>query len=90
MLLEQKSLVRCRQANVDESHSVQRYSGPRLALTGLLILAIAIGIGRFAFTPILPAMQKDLGLTLRAAGLLASANYVGYFLGPFSALWLRL
>ena len=47
----------------------------------MLALAIAIGVGRFAFTPILPMMQKDYGLTLRMAGLLASANYVGYFIG---------
>jgi MFS family permease len=65
-------------------------SGLRLALTGLTILAIAIGIGRFAFTPILPAMQEQFGLSLRTAGLLASANYVGYFIGAFSAIWLRL
>ena len=65
-------------------------SGMRLAFTGLLILAIAIGIGRFAFTPILPVMQEDFGLSLRAAGLLASANYIGYFLGALSAIWLRL
>jgi len=62
----------------------------RLAVTGMLTLAVAIGIGRFAFTPILPVMQKDLGLSLRAAGLLASANYIGYFLGALSAIWLRL
>lgn len=35
-------------------------------------------------------MQKDLGLTLRAAGLLASMNYVGYFVGALSAIWVRL
>lgn len=61
-----------------------------LAVTGMLSLVVAIGIGRFAFTPILPMMQKDLGLTLRAAGLLASANYVGYFVGALSAIWLRI
>lgn len=62
----------------------------RLAVTGMLTLSVAIGIGRFAFTPILPVMQEDLGLSLRAAGLLASANYIGYFLGALSAIWLRL
>ncbi len=56
----------------------------------MLALAIAIGIGRFAFTPILPMMQKDYGLTLRMAGLLASANYVGYFIGALSAIWIRI
>ncbi len=59
----------------------------RLAISGLLALAIAIG--RFAFTPILPMMQKDYGLTLRMAGLLASVNYVGYFIGALSAIWIR-
>ena len=39
----------------------------QFALTGMLALAIAIGVGRFAFTPILPMMQKDHGLTLRMA-----------------------
>ena len=55
----------------------------------MLTLAVAIGIGRFAFTPILPMMQKDSGLSLAAAGWLASANYVGYFIGALSAIWIR-
>ena len=55
----------------------------------MLTLAAAIGIGRFAFTPILPMMQKDAGLSLAAAGWLASANYVGYFIGALSAIWIR-
>src|SRR5882724_10704726 len=59
-------------------------------MSGMLALAIAIGVGRFAFTPILPMMQKDYGLTLRMAGLLASANYVGYFVGALSAIWIRI
>ncbi|HKQ23743.1 MAG TPA: YbfB/YjiJ family MFS transporter [Burkholderiales bacterium] len=55
----------------------------------MLTLAAAIGIGRFAFTPILPMMQKDAGLSLAAAGWLASANYAGYFIGALSAIWIR-
>ena len=68
---------------------VNRPSALRLAISGMLALAIAIGVGRFAFTPILPMMQKDYGLTLRVAGLLASVNYVGYFIGALSAIWIR-
>lgn len=69
---------------------MNRTAAVPLAICGLLTLAVAIGIGRFAFTPVLPMMQKDHGLTLRMAGLLASANYVGYFLGALSAIWIRV
>lgn len=33
------------------------------AMVGLLALASAMGIGRFSLTPILPLMQRDMGLT---------------------------
>jgi predicted MFS family arabinose efflux permease len=56
----------------------------RFALAGLAALAVAMGIGRFAFTPILPMMQQDAGLSVAAGGWLASANYLGYFAG---AVW---
>lgn len=61
-----------------------------VAWAGLLALAVAMGIGRFAFTPIMPMMQADAGLTLRAAGWLAAANYLGYFLGALCAARLSL
>jgi MFS family permease len=56
-----------------------------VALAGLVALAVAMGIGRFAFTPILPMMQVDVGLSVAAGGWLASANYLGYLLGALSA-----
>jgi MFS family permease len=55
-----------------------------IALAGLLALAVAMGIGRFAFTPILPMMQHDRGMSVAAGGWLAAANYLGYFLGAAS------
>ena len=74
----------------DRTEALLRTFSPlRLATAGMLTLAAAIGIGRFAFTPVLPMMQKDLGLSLQAAGWLASANYAGYFVGALSAVWLR-
>lgn len=54
--------------------------GP-LLVGGILAMAIAMGVGRFAYTPILPAMQGQTGLGDAAAGVLASLNYAGYFLG---------
>jgi predicted MFS family arabinose efflux permease len=69
---------------------LRAFSPLQLAIAGMLTLAAAIGIGRFAFTPVLPMMQKDLGLSLRVAGWLASANYAGYFVGALSAVWLRV
>jgi MFS family permease len=56
-----------------------------VAGAGLLALALAMGIGRFAFTPLLPMMQEDAGVTLPQGGYLAAANYVGYLIGALLA-----
>ena len=52
-----------------------------IALAGMASLAVAMGIGRFAFTPLLPMMLHDQVMTLPEASWLASANYLGYLLG---------
>lgn len=53
----------------------------RIIVAGLLSLATAMGIGRFAFTPLLPMMLHDGVITLGGASWLASANYIGYLVG---------
>lgn len=62
----------------------------RVVLVGLLSLAIAVGIGRFAFTPMLPLMQADGLVTISGGGLLASLHFVGYLMGAVLAAWLPL
>ncbi|HEX6703860.1 MAG TPA: YbfB/YjiJ family MFS transporter [Albitalea sp.] len=61
----------------------------RAVWTGLAGLAAAMGIGRFAFTPLLPLMQAD-GLTLSQGAWLAGANYLGYLLGALACAALDL
>jgi len=66
-----------------------------VALAGLVSLAVAMGIGRFAFTPILPMMLADGVVNLAGASWLASANYLGYLLGAIFCtlqpwIWARL
>lgn len=53
----------------------------RILLGGMLGMMVAMGIGRFVFTPVLPLMQRDLGMTHSVAGWLAGLNYLGYLLG---------
>jgi predicted MFS family arabinose efflux permease len=57
----------------------------RLVLGGLLAMAAALGIGRFVYTPILPVMLDALGWTKVDAGLVASANFLGYLIGALLA-----
>ena len=57
----------------------------RLLLGGSLTLAIVMGVGRFLYTPLLPLMQHQYGFGPGVAGLIASANFAGYFAGSMLA-----
>jgi MFS family permease len=66
-----------------------------IVTAGAVTLAVAMGIGRFAFTPLLPMMLADGLIDLPHASWLASANYLGYLLGALACtfqpwLWARL
>ncbi|PQD98858.1 MFS transporter [Mycobacterium sp. EPG1] len=43
-----------------------------------------MGIGRFVYTPIVPFMTAQAGLAPGGTGLLATANYLGYFAGALA------
>jgi len=57
----------------------------RVLAAGVIALVVAMGIGRFAYTPILPSMQARFGLSNAAVGALASSNYLGYLGGALLA-----
>ncbi|HEY9447231.1 MAG TPA: YbfB/YjiJ family MFS transporter, partial [Burkholderiales bacterium] len=61
-----------------------------VAIAGMLALAVAMGVGRFAYTPLMPMMEDDAGLTLAAGSWLAAVNYIGYLLGALTAAALPL
>src|SRR5438132_1053205 len=56
-----------------------------IALAGMVALAVAMGIGRFAPTPLFPIMLAEGTVDLRGAAWLATSNYIGYLLGALAA-----
>ncbi|MET9329124.1 YbfB/YjiJ family MFS transporter [Tsukamurella sp. NPDC003166] len=63
----------------------------QLGFGALAGLAAAMGLGRFVYTPILPLMQEQTGMSPGSTAVVATFNYLGYFLGALAlALWPRL
>jgi len=53
----------------------------KICMGSAAAMFLAMGVGRFAFTPILPLMQGEFSFSDTVAGLFASINYAGYLLG---------
>lgn len=53
----------------------------RVLIAGICALILTLGMARFAFTPMIPFMGAQVGLTEDTAGWLAGINYAGYLLG---------
>ena len=60
----------------------------QVMLGGICGLVLTIGLARFAYTPLLPALQAQTGLNDAAAGGLAAINYAGYIVGALVAAWM--
>lgn len=61
-----------------------------VCIAAMFSLAVAMGVGRFAFTPLFPLMVRDGLLTSAAGALLAASNYLGYLVGALLAARVRL
>jgi MFS family permease len=75
--------------------SADRHAARRAALACMVTLAVALGIGRFSFTPLLPLMLHGAAsgqpqLDIQHGGWLASFNYAGYFVGALGCAALRI
>ena len=60
-------------------------SAMRAAFAGVCALALAIGLGRFFYTPVLPPMLEAGRISASEGGLAAGANFLGYLLGALAA-----
>ncbi len=57
----------------------------RVLAAGIFSLVLSMGVARFAYTPLLPVMQREAGLGLTEGGWLAAINYAGYLSGALIA-----
>ena len=66
--------------------AADRYSTPwAVVALGICALAVAMGIGRFAFTPLMPLMLRDGTISAATGAEWAAANYIGYLAGALTA-----
>jgi predicted MFS family arabinose efflux permease len=61
----------------------------QVLLGGICALVLTVGLARFAYTPLLPQMHTQAGLSLADGGLLAAINYAGYMSGALLAAWIE-
>ncbi len=57
----------------------------KVLLAGISAIILTIGIAHFSYTPLLPLMHNQAGLSALAGGWLATFNYAGYMVGAIVA-----
>jgi len=61
----------------------------RLSIAGAATLLVGMGLGRFSYSPLIPALIEQGGLTATEAGSAGVANFVGYLAGAMAAPMMR-
>lgn len=59
-----------------------------IIIGAILFLAVAMGIARFSFTPMLPFLRDAEKLSVRTGSWIATGNYIGYLIGALGAGWI--
>lgn len=62
-------------------HPASKRDRIKVIVAGLCALILTVGLARFAYTPMLPIMRAQTGLTVVTGGWLATWNYIGYMVG---------
>ncbi|MGQ7889278.1 YbfB/YjiJ family MFS transporter [Paenibacillus sp. WC2504] len=68
-----------------ETKGKGKATSTKILIGGFVMLTIAMGIGRFSYTSILPFMQSQINLSITEAGYLAAINNLGYLVAAFCA-----
>ncbi len=69
---------------LDRYFTANRYT---VMFAGVCALVLTMGIARYSFTPMIPYMQTQTGMSESLAGWLAGWSYMGYLAGLFM-VWL--
>lgn len=70
---------------ISEPINTKKLESTKTTIAGFVMLVIAMGIGRFSYTSILPLMQSQAQLSAAQSGYLAGYNNLGYLIAAFSA-----
>jgi predicted MFS family arabinose efflux permease len=66
-------------------HQTSKRERAKVIAAGLSALVLTVGLARFAYTPMLPIMRGEAGLSMVSGGWLATWNYAGYMAGALIA-----
>ncbi|OCL88406.1 Major Facilitator Superfamily protein [Aliarcobacter thereius] len=59
-----------------------------ILIAGIFSIIIGLGVARFAFTGLIPAMLEDY-LSIKFVGILASLNFAGYLAGSIFSMFVK-